>query len=140
MTLGNPTKSWHSKSTLTRVGIVLLILFAVPFAFTQKHAAAAQTIAPAAQVIQNLVLVGTSTIQATPLGSGVAQAPEIAADSFGDSSVKGAGVAQAPASPTSIRRWQYAVAVPRHRRGHSAPERNQRRGGRPPLQHLRRRG
>jgi len=103
MTLGNPTKSWHSKSTLTRVGIVLLILFAVPFAFTQKHAAAAQTIAPAEQVIQNLVLVGTSTIQATPLGSGVAQAPEIAADSFGDSSVKGAGVAQAPASPTSIR-------------------------------------
>jgi hypothetical protein len=85
--IGKRSTSRRTKSTPTRVGMAVLIILAVPFAFTQKHAAAAaQTAAPATQVIQNLVLVGSSTIQATPVGTGAAQQPEIAVDSFGDSS------------------------------------------------------
>ncbi len=88
MSVGKPTRSRRTKSILTKAGIVVLILLAVAFAFTQKHADAAQSVAPASQVIQNLVLVGTSTIHATPLGSGAVQQPEIAGDAFGDTGLR----------------------------------------------------
>jgi hypothetical protein len=111
MTVGKTTRSRGTQSAFTKVVIVMLILLAVAFTFTQRHtAAAAQNNASATQVIQNLILVGTSTIQSTPLGSGAVQEPEIAVDSFGDSSIKGAAVAQASASPTLTHR--HGLAIP----------------------------
>jgi hypothetical protein len=109
MTIEKSIGNRRTKSTLTRVGIAVLILLAVAFAFTQKHTAAAQTTAPATQVIQNLILVGTSTIHATPLGSGAAQTPEIAADAFVNSSVQGAATAQAPAVPALTRSYNLPI-------------------------------
>jgi hypothetical protein len=95
--------------TSVRVGIVGLILLAVAFAFAQKHAVA-QSVAPAGQVIQNLVLVGTSTIQASAPGDGALQLPEIAVDALEDSSPKGATPAQ-PAAASGIRN-AHNLAIP----------------------------
>jgi hypothetical protein len=79
------------KSTLTRVGLVALVLLAVGVAVTQRRAAAgAQSPAPAAQVIQSLFLVGTATVHGTPVGSGAVQNPEIAEENdFGEGGIKG---------------------------------------------------
>jgi hypothetical protein len=110
MMIGKFSGSRRIKSTHTRIGIGVMILLAIAFAFTQKHTtAAAQSIAPATQVIQNLVLVGTSTIHATPLGTGVAQQPELALDAFGDSSVKSDAAAQATVSPAPARSHNLSI-------------------------------
>ena len=86
MSAEKPTGSRHIHSTLPRVGMVALLLLAVGFAVSQKHAvASAQSPASATQTIQSLVLVGTSTVHGTPIGSGAAANPEIASEGdFGD--------------------------------------------------------
>jgi hypothetical protein len=93
-------RHWTNRLTqhsLTKLGIVVLMLFTVSFPFTQKHIAAASSAAPTRQAIQKLILVGTSTIHAVALGSGRAQQPEIAQDALGDTSLK-SGVARSAAA------------------------------------------
>src|SRR6266849_2136561 len=94
MSVDKLTRSRRPKPALTRVGIVALLLLAVALVLAQKHAAAAaQATASATQVIQNLVLVGISTIHSTPVGSGAVQNPEFANEGdFGDGGIKGAAV------------------------------------------------
>jgi hypothetical protein len=101
MSAEKPTRSLHVHSTLPRVGLVALVLLAVGFAVTQKHAVAgAQSPATATQTIQSLVLVGTTTVHGTPIGSGAVANPEIAADGdFGDDiGIKGGASAQVRAT------------------------------------------
>jgi hypothetical protein len=106
MSAEKPTRSRHIHSTLPRVGMVALLLLAVGFAVSQKHAVAgAPSPASAMQTIQSLVLVGTSTVHGTPIGSGAVANPEIASEGdFGDG-IKGGASAQAQAT----------VALPRGR-------------------------
>jgi hypothetical protein len=91
MSAKRPVMDRSLKSTLTRVGLVALVLLAVGVAVTQRRAAAgAQSPAPAAQVIQSLFLVGTATVHGTPVGSGAVQNPEIAEENdFGEGGIKG---------------------------------------------------
>jgi len=107
MSAEKPTRSRHIHSTLPRVGMVALLLLAVGFAVSQKHAVAgAQSPASATQTLQSLVLVGTSTVHGTPIGSGAVANPEIASEGdFGDGGIKGGASAQAQAT----------VALPRGR-------------------------
>jgi hypothetical protein len=101
MSAEKPIRSLHVHSTLPRVGLVALLLLAVGFAVTQKHAVAgAQSPASATQTIQSLVLVGTSTVHGTPIGSGAVANPEIAANGdFGDDiGIKGGASAQVRAT------------------------------------------
>jgi hypothetical protein len=101
MSAEKPIRSLHVHSTLPRVGLVALLLLAVGFAVTQKHAVAgAQSPASATQTIQSLVLVGTTTVHGTPIGSGVVANPEIAANGdFGDDiGIKGGASAQVRAT------------------------------------------
>ena len=101
MSAEKPISSLHVYSTVPRVGLVALLLLAVGLAVTQKHAVAgAQSPASATQTIQSLVLVGTSTVHGTPIGSGVVANPEIAANgNFGDDiGMKGGASAQVPAT------------------------------------------
>jgi hypothetical protein len=101
MSAEKPIRSLHAHSTLPRVGLVALLLLAVGFAVTQKHAVAgAQSPASATQTIQSLVLVGTTTVHGTPIGSGVVANPEIAANGdFGDDiGIKGGASAQVRAT------------------------------------------
>jgi hypothetical protein len=104
MLVRKPTTSQRAKSTFTKVGIVVLTLLAVAFAFTQKHAAAAPSTASATQVIQSLILVGTSTIHTTPPGNGAVQQPDIAEDAFGNTPIKSAALAQGASSLAPVRR------------------------------------
>jgi hypothetical protein len=103
MSAERPIMERRFKSTLTRVGLVALILLAVGFAVTQKRAAAgAQAAAPATQVMQSLVLVGTATVHGTPVGSGAAQNPEIAEENdFGEGGIKGGSAANAAGVPAT---------------------------------------
>ncbi len=105
MSVNKVTRSRRSKPALTRVGVVALLLLAVVFALVQKHAAAApQAQLSATQVIQSLSLVGTSTIHATPIGSGAVQNPEIAAEGdFGDGSIKGGPAAAVRVASSLVR-------------------------------------
>jgi hypothetical protein len=101
MSAEKPIRSLHVHSTLPRVGLVALLLLAVGFAVTQKHAVAGgQSPASATQTIQSLVLVGTTTVHGTPIGSGVVANPEIAANGdFGDDiGIKGGASAQVRAT------------------------------------------
>jgi hypothetical protein len=101
MSAEKPIRSLHVHPTLPRVGLVALLLLAVGFAVTQKHAVAgAQSPASATQTIQSLVLVGTTTVHGTPIGSGVVANPEIAANGdFGDDiGIKGGASAQVRAT------------------------------------------
>jgi len=86
MSAEKPTRDLHAHSILPRVGLATLLVLAAGFAVTQKHAVAgAQSPASATQTIQNLVLVGTTTVHGTPVGSGALANPEIAANGdFGD--------------------------------------------------------
>jgi hypothetical protein len=120
MTVGKPATSQRAKSTFTKVGLVGLTLLAVAFAFTQKHAAAAPSSASATQDIQSLILVGTSTIHTTPLGSGVVQQPDIAEDAFGNSSSKSAALAQGAASLVPVRRHNLPIPSKEEARHHIA--------------------
>jgi hypothetical protein len=106
MSVENPTRSRRVRSTLPRAGMVALLLLAVGFAVTQKHAAAgAQSTASATQTIQSLVLVGTSTVHGTPIGSGAVQNPEIAAEGdFGEGGIKGGNSDRAIAATARGRR------------------------------------
>jgi hypothetical protein len=114
MSAEKPTRSRRVHSTLPRVGMVALVLVAIGFAVTQKHAAAgAQTPAPATQTIQNLVLVGTSTVHGTPVGSGALANPEIAAEGdFGEGGIKGGASAQIRASISSARGHRFNRPIP----------------------------
>lgn len=73
---------------------LLLIAFASALSFTQSRVVAApQAAAAASQTIQKLILVGTSTIHSTPIGSGAYAAPEIDNQALGDvPGFKGASV------------------------------------------------
>jgi hypothetical protein len=103
MSVKNPMRSRHVHSTLPRVGMVALLLLVVGLAVTQKHAAAgAQATASAPQTIQSLVLVGTSTVHGTPIGSGAVANPEFAIEGdFGEGGVKGGASAQVAAAPAA---------------------------------------
>src|SRR5579862_1899137 len=86
MSAEKPIRDLHAHSILPRVGLATLLVLAVVFAVTQKHAVAgAQSPASATQTVQSLVLVGTTTVHGTPIGSGALANPEIAANGdFGD--------------------------------------------------------
>ena len=93
--------------------MVALLLLAVGFAVSQKHAVAgAQSPASATQTIQSLVLVGTSTVHGTPIGSGAVANPEIASEGdFGDESgIKGGASAQAQATVAPLARVAISIA------------------------------
>jgi hypothetical protein len=109
-----PTRSLHVHSTLPRVGLVALLLLAVSFAVTQKHAVAgAQSPASATQTIQSLVLVGTTTVHGTPIGSGALANPEIAAEGdFGEGGIKGGASAQIRASIPSAGGHRFNRPIP----------------------------
>jgi len=109
MSVRNPATIRLTQPTLTKFGIPFLILLAVAFFGAQKHTAAKPSVAPAKQIIQKLVRVGTSTIHATPAGSGAVQKPEIAEGALGDSSVKSAAGAQPPAVQASTRRHNLLI-------------------------------
>jgi hypothetical protein len=77
---------------LSGIGFGALILIAIAFAFAQKPATGfAQTISSAAQSIESLTVVGTSTIHATSLGNGAIEQPEIDSVDSGDGSFKAGG-------------------------------------------------
>jgi len=111
MSVEKLTRSSRPKPALTRVGIVALLLLAVALVLAQKHAAAAGGSATTTQVIQNLVLVGTSTIHAAPLGSGAVQQPEIDNIDQGDAGFKGNAVASS-ATPRTAARHRTNLPIP----------------------------
>lgn len=92
----------RSQSTFLGTGFSVLIVVVIAFAFTQRPVTGfAQTVSSAAQAIEKLTIVGTSTIHGTALGSGAIQQPEIAGVDQGDMSVK-AGVSGASARHTNL--------------------------------------
>lgn len=67
----------RSKAAIFRIGLAALVLLAVAlaFSFTQERATGSSVAAP--QSIQQLTRVGSTTIHATPIGSGAFADPEI---------------------------------------------------------------
>jgi hypothetical protein len=103
MTANKVKRGRRTRFTVLRFGFSALLLLAIAFIFVQKPTAGfAQTVSAAAQSVENLTLVGTSTIHATPLGSGALAQPEIDSVDQGDSSFKSGAASAGLAHHTNL--------------------------------------
>ncbi|MGA8220056.1 MAG: hypothetical protein WB780_00265 [Candidatus Acidiferrales bacterium] len=81
MVVSNRKEGRRNRAISFRIGFAALVLIAgaLAFSFTMERATVASAAAP--QSTQHFTLVGSSTIHATPIGSGAFQNPEIDPDS-----------------------------------------------------------